>query len=151
MPSRLAWVAMIGPAAAAPPVRTYSPLLGAELTLQPEAAVTVGLDPAFEHGVLVDAGPVHLGPTDAGPTGAGPMNSVPEKVAAHDLAYLAPGRETLELRAGEQGGRMIILGGTPFGEQIVMWWNFIGRSHDEIVEFRRRYQADRDLVLNGPR
>ena len=23
-----------------------------------------------------------------------------------------------------------------------MWWNFIGRGHDEIVEFRRQWQAD---------
>ena len=29
-----------------------------------------------------------------------------------------------------------MIGGPPFGEQIVMWWNFVGRSHDEIVQFR---------------
>ena len=27
----------------------------------------------------------------------------------------------------------MLLGGEPFGEEIVMWWNFVGRSHDEIV------------------
>jgi hypothetical protein len=23
-----------------------------------------------------------------------------------------------------------------------MWWNFVGRSHEEIVEYRTRWQAD---------
>ena len=38
--------------------------------------------------------------------------------------------------------RVLLLGGEPFGEEIVMWWNFIGRNHDEVVEFRRQWQAD---------
>jgi len=57
---------------------------------------------------------------------------------------------TLSLRAvaeqGEQGGqqaRVLLLGGEPLGEQIIMWWNFIGRSHDEIVAFRAQWQAER--------
>jgi quercetin 2,3-dioxygenase len=36
--------------------------------------------------------------------------------------------------------RLLFLGGAPFGEAIVMWWNFVGRSHEEIVEFRREWQ-----------
>ena len=35
----------------------------------------------------------------------------------------------------------MLLGGTPFGESIVMWWNFVGRSHEEIVGFREEWQA----------
>jgi quercetin 2,3-dioxygenase len=38
---------------------------------------------------------------------------------------------------------VIMLGGQPFAEDIVMWWNFIGRSHAEIVEFRSAW-AERD-------
>ena len=33
-----------------------------------------------------------------------------------------------------------MLGGQPFAEDIVMWWNFIGRSHDEIVAFRSAWE-----------
>ena len=33
-----------------------------------------------------------------------------------------------------------VLGGPPFGEQIVMWWNFIGRDHDEIVAAREDWE-----------
>ena len=35
---------------------------------------------------------------------------------------------------------MLLLGGAPFGEDLLMWWNFVGRSHDEIVEYRRLWQ-----------
>lgn len=27
------------------------------------------------------------------------------------------------------------------GETIVMWWNFVGRSHDEVAAYRASYQA----------
>jgi hypothetical protein len=36
----------------------------------------------------------------------------------------------------------VLLGGEPLGEQIVMWWNFIGRSHDEIVASRADWQSE---------
>ena len=36
-----------------------------------------------------------------------------------------------------------MLGGEPFAEEIVMWWNFIGRSHDEVVGYREAW-ATRD-------
>ncbi|MEK8174344.1 pirin-like C-terminal cupin domain-containing protein [Streptomyces sp. M19] len=68
------------------------------------------------------------------------MNSA---VLTHrSLAYVPPGSETLIITAGDTEARVILLGGVPLGEQIVMWWNFVGRSHDEIVEYRRRYQAE---------
>lgn len=42
------------------PVRTFTPLLGAELLLDPGATVTLRTDPAFEHGLLVDSGEVRM-------------------------------------------------------------------------------------------
>jgi hypothetical protein len=35
---------------------------------------------------------------------------------------------------------LMLLGGEPFEEHIVMWWNFVGRSHDEIELFRTSWQ-----------
>ncbi|MFF8103128.1 pirin family protein [Streptomyces sp. NPDC016640] len=104
------------------PVRTFTPLLGAELTLHPGAGVTLDVDPGFEHGVLVDSGDVLLAGTPLKPA---------------ELGYAAPGRTTLTLtnRAAEPA-RLVLLGGPPFPEEIVMWWNFIGRSHEEIVRAR---------------
>ncbi|BDZ55441.1 pirin family protein [Agromyces marinus] len=119
--------------AAASPITTFTPLLGAQVDLPPGGSVEFPLDPGFEHGVLVDAGPVGVGLPDAG---------VRVDVAWSQLAVLEPGPTRVRLAAGEEPARVIVLGGRPFTEQLVMWWNFIGRSHEEIVEFRRRWQSD---------
>ena len=51
--------------------------------------------------------------------------------------YAPPGHASLTLaNAGEEPARLLLLGGPPFQEEIVMWWNFIGRSHDDIVQAR---------------
>ena len=44
-------------------------------------------------------------------------------------------------RSATTSARLLLLGGEPFGEPIVMWWNFVGRTHEEIVAFRERWQA----------
>src|SRR5690625_7553193 len=41
----------------------------------------------------------------------------------------------------------MFLGGEPLREDIIMWWNFVGRTHEEIVEFRARYQAEIGVEL----
>jgi redox-sensitive bicupin YhaK (pirin superfamily) len=108
------------------PVTTYTPLLGAQLDLRPGASVHLAVDPAFEHAVLLDAGSV----------------AVQGNPLAHaDLACIEPGVTELVLDAGPDGARVLVLGGTPFEEEIVMWWNFVGRSHDEIVAFREAYES----------
>ncbi|MFJ6774761.1 pirin family protein [Kitasatospora sp. NPDC091257] len=112
------------------PVPTFTPLLGAELTLRPHAVVTLDVDPAFEHGLLVDSGEVHLLDTPLRPA---------------ELGYVAPGSRTLTLtNTGATDARLVLLGGTPFEERIVMWWNFIGRSHEDIVQAREEWQAATD-------
>jgi redox-sensitive bicupin YhaK (pirin superfamily) len=108
------------------PVHTFTPLLGAQLDLEPGARVALDLDPAFEHGVLCDQGAVAL----HGAT-----------LAVGDLCYQGPGSSALSLHNdGDQAGRVLLLGGTPLTEQLVMWWNFVGRSHDEIVAYRQLWE-----------
>lgn len=110
------------------PVRTKTTeMLGAELMLEPGATVTIPVRRDFEHGVLAESHELMLN----GST-----------LAHRSLGFVPTGADTIVLSAGEQGGRVILLGGVPFGEEIIMWWNFIGRTHEEIVEFRRRYQAE---------
>jgi redox-sensitive bicupin YhaK (pirin superfamily) len=109
------------------PVTTFSPLLGAQLDLPPGLRLTLPLDASFEHGILLDTGALNVDGTHL------PL--------AH-LAYLAPGASSVELLAGPSGARIILLGGEPLGEQIIMWWNFIGRTHDEIVGYRDQWQRE---------
>ena len=60
------------------------------------------------------------------------------------LVYLGAGREAITLRAGADGARVLLLGGEPFAEEIVMWWNFIGRDHDEVAAFREQWDRRDD-------
>jgi quercetin 2,3-dioxygenase len=114
-------------AGATSPVPTASPLLGAEVVVEPGGSVVLDVDTSFEHGVLVDAGPVVLGGVE---------------LARADLGYLAPGASALELaNPGDDPARVVVLGGEPFPEQIVMFWNFVGRSHEEIVAFREEWES----------
>ncbi|HVW44964.1 MAG TPA: pirin family protein [Amycolatopsis sp.] len=130
LPGGAARVFLGGLAGSTSPVPVFTPLLGAELTLDHGARLTLDVDPAFEHGVLQDAGHV----TVAGTT-----------LDTGDLAYLAPGSPQLTLaNDGDVPARVLLLGGTPFTEEIVMWWNFVGRGHDEIVAFREAWQAGSD-------
>lgn len=105
------------------PVRTYSPLVGAELRIEAGTTVTLEVDPAFEHGVLLDSGSLRV---DGKP------------LERNGLGYVEPGAATIELVA-ETDVLLLVLGGTPFGEQIVMWWNFIVRDHDEVVAYRAQW------------
>ncbi|MET1065242.1 MAG: pirin family protein [Arthrobacter sp.] len=110
------------------PVVTYTPpLLGAEATLHAGARLELDLDPSFEHGILVDTGDVRL------EGGVLPVDH---------LTYLPAGRSGLVLEAGNTPARLLIIGGEPLGEQIVMWWNFIGRTHEEVVSYRAAWQAE---------
>lgn len=109
------------------PATTYTPLVGAQLDIPAGATALLPVDSTFEHGVLVDSGTLWLDGRD-----------VP---VAH-LAYLAPGRSELILEAGEVPVRALLIGGAPLGERIVMWWNFIGRSHEEITDFRQHWQTE---------
>src|SRR5207244_4183936 len=97
------------------PVPTFTPLLGAQLDIEPGATVSLELNPTFEHGVLLDQGSIDVDGTQLG---------------SGDLAVHPMGsrRLTLTNRGGESA-RTLLLGGEPFSEQIIMWWNFVGRSH----------------------
>jgi redox-sensitive bicupin YhaK (pirin superfamily) len=111
-------------------VRTFSPLLGAELRLRAGTTLQLAVDPAHEHGLLLDSGSLTVGD---------------EALKANELGYLEPGRESIEITTAEDA-LVLLLGGPPFGEQIVMWWNFIGREHDEVAAYREEWQR---LVDDG--
>ena len=109
------------------PVHTFTPLLGAQVDLEPHAAVDLPVDRTFEHGVLLDEGSVDIGGI---------------ALQRADLAYQSPGCDRLRLaNTGDGPARVILLGGPPFGEALLMWWNFVGRSHEEIVAYRQNWQS----------
>jgi len=109
-----------------------TPLVGAQIDLPVGVSIELDVDQSFEHGVLVDTGAVRVSGT---------------AVQQNELGFLAAGTTRIRLEnTGDTAARVLLLGGEPLGEQIVMWWNFIGRTHDEVAAFRAQWQAE---VIDG--
>jgi quercetin 2,3-dioxygenase len=106
------------------PARAYSRMVGADIIAGNDGDVNVPLAPAFEHALLPIEGNVALG--------ARPLESA-------TLYYLGTGRDGVTLTA-RKGTRLLLLGGEPFGERILMWWNFVGRMPEEIAEARNDWE-----------
>jgi redox-sensitive bicupin YhaK (pirin superfamily) len=109
------------------PALVHTPLVAVEVLLPGSGSHRLDLDPAFEYGVLTMSGTVAA----AGAT-----------VAPGALLYVGPGRSELTVESPETA-RVFLLGGLPFEEDLVMWWNFVGRSHEEIVQAREDWMAGR--------
>lgn len=99
------------------PARVFSPLVGAELSAPRDAHAQVPLDPGFEHALFVAHGSAEAGGT---------------LLAPGSLLCLGTGRGSVELAAAE-GTRVFLLGGEPLGESLLMWWNFVGRTPEDIA------------------
>ncbi|HVW34136.1 MAG TPA: pirin family protein [Acidimicrobiia bacterium] len=113
-------------AGARSPARADTPLVGADLAVR--ARATLPLDPAFEHGLLAVGGPFTVDGQD---------------VAADAFAYLTPGRSAIDLAPGRRGdtARVLILGGVPFTEPVLMWWNFVARTKEEMAAARSAWES----------
>ncbi len=111
---------------ASSPARRDTDHVGAELIVGSEMAVPV--DPAHEHAVVPLVGAVEVEGQPAEPG---------------RLVYVGTGRHELRLRASEPA-RAFLLGGVPFDEPIVMWWNYVARTRDEVVDAHRDWAARSD-------
>lgn len=109
---------------AASPGTSYTPIVGADVTLAGGAEARLPLDPDFEYAVLSMSG-------DAEVDGV--------RVLPGSMLYLGCGRTELPLRGVSDAGLML-LGGEPFEEELVMFWNFIARSGEEIVQARNDWE-----------
>ncbi len=118
------------------PVATATPLLGAEVVLDAGAGARARRRP---------------GVRARRPRRPGAGRGRRVSVGVGDLAYVPVERTTMLTLAPATPARVLLLGGPPFGESIVMWWNFVGRSHEEIARFRDDWQAqiDGDRLLDG--
>jgi len=83
-------------------------------------------------------------------TVAGSTTAAGVEIPRNQMSYLGLGRADLELTAGDEPAVALLLGGAPFEEQIVMWWNFVARSHEEIVQMREDWNGD-GLDFTPPR
>jgi redox-sensitive bicupin YhaK (pirin superfamily) len=102
------------------PGTTYTPIVGADLALAAGTDVRLPLEPDFEYAVLAMSGEAHV-------------DGVP--ILPGSMLYLGCGRTELPLRAESDAGLML-LGGEPFEEELIMFWNWIGRTQEEIQQAR---------------
>lgn len=114
-------------AGARSPAEVHSPLVGAQIDVAPDGGTTLELEPRFEYAVLALDGAARVAGTDLTPG---------------TLLYLEPGRTAAPLTS-RAGARLFLLGGEPFDEPLVMWWNFVARDHEEIVTARQDWAAGR--------
>ena len=121
------------------PAQHFSPLVGADLQIHARETLTVPVRRDHEHALLVLNGDTALHKEPLGPD---------------TLYYLGTQREEIALTS-VSGGRVLLIGGLPFGETILMWWNFVARTPEEIRQARDDWEAHRRFgdvpAYNGPR
>jgi redox-sensitive bicupin YhaK (pirin superfamily) len=108
------------------PARTFSPIVGAEISLREWQAIYLPLNAGFEHAIFVLSGDVAV---DG------------RQLEGDTLHYLGAGLDELNIKG--RAARILLIGGEPFPEPIVMWWNFVARTREELAEARADWAAHR--------
>jgi redox-sensitive bicupin YhaK (pirin superfamily) len=106
------------------PAATYWPMIGADIAAQRAGDTHIALLPAFEHALCVMAGEVEL---EGQPLQRG------------TVYYLGAQRERISLRLSA-GARCLLLGGQPFAQPVLLWWNFVGHDTAAIEAARRAWE-----------
>ena len=109
------------------PSHHLSDLAGADLQVHRGERLEIPLRPDFEYAVLVLSGDCAL---DGQP--------LRERV----LYYLGVQRADASF-ASQSGARLMLIGGPPFPETILMWWNFVARTPEEIRDARDDWENGR--------
>ena len=105
------------------PARTFSPVVGAEVSAARDTSGTLPLVASHEHVIFVADGQAAAAETPLVPG---------------QLLYLAPGRGSVTV-AAQAGTRLLLLGGEPLGEPLLMWWNFVARTPADITQAARAW------------
>jgi redox-sensitive bicupin YhaK (pirin superfamily) len=121
------------------PVPSYTPLLGIDIASAQAAETELPLDPIYEHGVVILDGECSVNG---------------EPLPQDTLLYAPPGVDRIVLRSAGRA-RALLVGGVPFGEPVILWWNFVARTQDEIVRATNDWNEHRRFGevegFDGPR
>ncbi|HEY7853980.1 MAG TPA: pirin family protein [Aquiluna sp.] len=109
------------------PTTKFSDLVGVELSLKP-GDHRFELNPDYEYGLMLAEGELLVEGV------ALPISS---------LKYVPTGNTEAAISVNEPS-KLMLVGGVPFPEKILMWWNFIGREHEDIVTAREEWNARND-------
>lgn len=107
------------------PARLHSPLIGLDICSSGEARLTLPLDPGFEYGILPLEGSLRIGD---------------ETFDSDAFACFAPGADSIHLELAART-RLLVIGGVPFAQPVLMAWNFVGHSREAIAAAQRDWEA----------
>jgi len=117
----------------------FSPLLGVDISLHANGSLELPLDSSFEHAALLLRG-------DAEIDG--------QEIDSMSLWYLGTSRPSVEFKSKNES-HILLIGGPPFPETILMWWNFVARTAEEIAHARSDWQSHQRFgevaAYDGPR
>lgn len=123
----------------ASPARHHSDLVAADVALQRGQTLELPLNAAYEHAVLVLSGDCSLSN---------------QPLLERQLHYLGTRRSSIAI-SSRDGGRLLLIGGPPFPETILMWWNFVARTPEEIAQASADWEENRRFgevrAYRGPR
>lgn len=100
------------------PVRIHSPLIGLALYVLEDTTIVLPLNPVFEYGILPLVGDIDI---------------KQECIGTNTLLYLPCQQTALPIRA-KKGSKILIIGGEPLKEDILIWWNFVARTKEEMIK-----------------
>ena len=121
------------------PAEVHSPLMGVDLLASDAASparASMPLREDFEHAVMSMSGEVRV---------------EGEILPSENLIYLPAGTKSVNLECSP-GSRLIIIGGEPMDEAILLWWNFVARTTEEMKEAQTQWEAEAasaDDIING--
>jgi hypothetical protein len=98
------------------PALTFSEIVGAEIAASRDSSARIPVAAAHEHVIFVATGSAEVAGTTLRPG---------------QLLYLPAGQDHVRVFA-PAGSRLLLLGGVPLGERLLMWWNFVARTPEEI-------------------
>jgi len=118
------------------PAEVFTPLAGLEVAVPGGDDLVLPVREDFEYAVVA---------VDGSAVVAGAL------IAPGLLAHLPAGLSEIRLSpaGGRRHARFFVLGGVPFAERLLMWWNFVGRSGEEIARAREDWVAGRFGDVRG--
>lgn len=109
------------------PTLMHSPAIALDIHAPAGAELKLPLSAEFEHGVLPLTGQVRI-------------DSKAQAFTPKEFAWLAPGPQIVTLHLAADT-RLILVGGTPWQQNVIMWWNFVGHSREAVKQAQTDWEA----------
>ncbi len=105
------------------PVKVHTELLGVDLTAKETTTTRLKLNPKYEYGFLALEGTANVSGHE--------LNN-------DNMVAIETGISEIEITL-PKGSRLLLLGGVPFETPILLWWNLVARTQEELKVAREQW------------